>query len=552
MIHPHRAVILPVVLLVLLLLGLLVAMFAFRVNADLAATRVISYQMQTRLAAEAGIDRVRTILRESRFDVDRWFDNTEELHRVLVWGPDGDEAFWGTNEEFDDGAVAFRFSIVADDATDDETYIRFGVTDESSKLHLNRASASQLLKIVQSAAGDDPDIQAKEIVAAIIDWRDADGKVSGEATDTEGEYYRRLDHPYQIKNAPFDTVEELLLVKGVTARLLYGEDYDRNGLLTANEDDGDDSFPPDNADGLLNLGMYPYLTVLSSENNVSNEGRQRAFLFGDAEELRAELALAFPQEPSVVDFIVSATRAPTNRVEDDANTENDGGESEDDTEGSGNTENDDDGSGADSDGGGATGESRAGATGRGGRTGSGSNGGPVGQASIPSPASLLRDQLIGEVTQRSIVTMDHLPVLLDRTTTLASDRGPAVGLININTAGRLVLECIEELTSDEIDRILELRDRLSSEARATPAWLLSEEVVDLDKFELIGNKITARGQQFNIESLGYGDHIGTVTRLQVVVDLAGPVAQPVYYRDLTYLNGHYPIRKDDLEQSRGR
>ena len=41
----RRGVILPVVLLVLILLGLLGAMFAFRVNADLASTRAVADSM---------------------------------------------------------------------------------------------------------------------------------------------------------------------------------------------------------------------------------------------------------------------------------------------------------------------------------------------------------------------------------------------------------------------------------------------------------------------------------------------------------------------------
>ena len=40
--RPKRAVILPVVLFVLVLIGLLAAMFAFRVHADLAATQVMA------------------------------------------------------------------------------------------------------------------------------------------------------------------------------------------------------------------------------------------------------------------------------------------------------------------------------------------------------------------------------------------------------------------------------------------------------------------------------------------------------------------------------
>ena len=40
-----------------------------------------------------------------------------------------------------------------------------------------------------------------------------------------------LDPPYRAKNKPLDTVEELLMVKGFDGRILYGEDYNRNGYL---------------------------------------------------------------------------------------------------------------------------------------------------------------------------------------------------------------------------------------------------------------------------------------------------------------------------------
>ena len=53
-----------------------------------------------------------------------------------------------------------------------------------------------------------------------------------------------------------------------------------------------------------------------------------------------------------------------------------------------------------------------------------------------------------------------------------------------------------------------------------------------------------------IEALGFADHIGTVTRLQVLVDLVGPIAQTIYYRDLSNLGGHFTIREEDKENVR--
>lgn len=554
-----RGVILPVVLLILVLLGVLVAMFSFRVNADLASMQAVALRLQTRLAAEAGVDRVKMMLREDRFDMDRWYNNPDELHRVIVWMHDGGETVWGTNDEFEgDDNMAFRFSIVADDPTDDEDFIRFGLTDEASKINLNTAVESQLLTLVRRSVDGDPEIDPRAIVHAILDWRDPDRVTRGKAGDTEGEYYRRLPKPYKVKNGPFDTVEELLLVKGVTGRILYGEDFDRNGLLTPNEDDGDTSFPPDNEDGKLNRGIYPYLTVLSSENNVTNDNRRRVYLLGPEETLRQELALVFPDEPNVVDFIVVATRfgskqaaSGTSAETGDGRVERSGQDQPDSTasEDERAEEEVEEGETA-ATASGADGESEeAGATGAGERRGA-----PAGISPIRTPASLLREekQTGQRIRWNNPLTLEHLPALMDRTTTVPPKQRTIAGLVNINTAPRLVLRALGGLTGEQIDGILEMRDRLGSEARSTTAWLLAEEVVDLDTFERIAPFITARAQQLTIEALGYADHVGMVTRLQVVVDMVGPIAQTIYFRDLSYLGGHYPIREEDLERIRAR
>ena len=305
----RRAVILPVVLFVLLLVGLLGAMFAFRVNADLASTQAVAQRLQTRLAAEAGVEMAKILLQTERFNMDSWYHNPDELHRIVMWAYDGDTSVWGTNsEDFDEGAMVYRFSLVADDPTDDEDYVRFGLTDESSKLHLNVATEAQLLTLVSAVVEDDEEMDPQEIVDAILDWRDPDSVSRGEEEETEGEYYRNLDKPYRIKNGPFDTGEELLLVKGVTNEILYGEDFDRNGLLPPNEEDGDESFPLDNQDDELNQGLYPYLTVVSYEENVSNDRRPRIYLAGEEASVREQLSLGFEEEPEIVEFIIAATR----------------------------------------------------------------------------------------------------------------------------------------------------------------------------------------------------------------------------------------------------
>ena len=87
--------------------------------------------------------------------------------------------------------------------------------NESGKVNLNRASAPLLrmmLNGMQIADGE-KDI----IVDSIQDWRDSDSlhRVNG----AEDDYYRSLPRPYKARNGDFTSVDELLLVRGVTPRL---------------------------------------------------------------------------------------------------------------------------------------------------------------------------------------------------------------------------------------------------------------------------------------------------------------------------------------------
>ena len=67
-------------------------------------------------------------------------------------------------------------------------------------------------------------------------------------------------------------------------------------------------------------------------------------------------------------------------------------------------------------------------------------------------------------------------------------------------------------------------------------------------YDAVADLITARGLQFTVEVIGYGDHLGSRTRLQIVFELRGPVPQIVYYRDLTALGVTYPLRRAEEEQ----
>jgi len=168
----------------------------------------------------------------------------------------------------------------------------FSLVDETSKLNLNTATLEMLEMLPR---------MTPELAAAIIDWRDSDSNVT--QGGAESETYMRLQPPYNCKNAPFETVDELRLVYGATLDILYGEDTNLNGALDFNENDGSVSLPDDNRDSRLDPGIFEYVTVYTRQPtagrvNLTTGGNQlRGLLqqkFGAARatQITAKLGLA--------------------------------------------------------------------------------------------------------------------------------------------------------------------------------------------------------------------------------------------------------------------
>ena len=158
--------------------------------------------------------------------------------------PVGDSKFWFIG-------VLSATSVVTQPA--------FGLVDEASKLNLNTASSAML----QQLPGMTPDLST-----SIITWRNT-------ATDQTASTAGTITSMGPVKNAPFESVEELALLTGTDSTILYGEDASLNHALDPNEDDSDATAPPDNADGKLDSGLMEYVTVFSREPNKRADGSAR-------------------------------------------------------------------------------------------------------------------------------------------------------------------------------------------------------------------------------------------------------------------------------------
>jgi DNA uptake protein ComE-like DNA-binding protein len=142
---------------------------------------------------------------------------------------------------------------------DDERQYAFGVVDEASKLNLNRANLDMLM----SLSGMTPDL-----AGSIVDWRDADSVPSDNGA--ENEYYLLAPEPYYCKNAPFESVNELLLVRGASHELLYGVDLNRNGVV--DDAEAGHASALTGFTGQMQCGLAKYFTVFSVEPNPARRG----------------------------------------------------------------------------------------------------------------------------------------------------------------------------------------------------------------------------------------------------------------------------------------
>ena len=544
----RRGLVLIVVLVMVTLLALLAASYSFMVQSNMRAAVSNHYRFQAHMAAESGYQRAVAILRVARNDPGIWYNNPEVFKGMLIEGTDESlsdaEANLKQRNEtgwYDPNAKpAWRFNIVARNY-DDPSIVRYGITDECSKLDLNAASENQLRRLFERTIPQDTTnaIDINVLVDSLLDWREPGA--APRPNGAKDEFYGQLEPPYRCKSAPFSTVEELLLVKGFTAWVVFGEDYNRNGLLDPNENDGDASFPPDNGDGALFAGIAPYLTLWSRELNVSNDQRPRINLnMQDTQELQTLLEEQF--SPAIVSYVMEVRGGgggafnsvmnlipapPTPETEDDEQelppTPNIDDLAQDPAT-TQPTTNPDDGIDA-------------------GLEQPTTDLSQSGEASENPPANKPPEfKDLTEIPPPG--TFEDLPLILDRLTT---DPVPMfTGRINVNTAPREVLATIEELTADEIEAIVAARTALAPEERSTAAWLVRNNVLDLHKFRWILPKLATKSSVFQVESVGYADHAGVMDRINVIFEMRGPIAQVIYTRNLDELGTAYTPHGEDI------
>lgn len=243
----RRGFVLIAILIIVMLAAMIAMSLLFRMKAEETASAAGSGAEQAWAAAMSGV---------------------REAMRVAATGSDNPDVFdapdlFRERLVFDDGSDRWHFTVYS--PGDDGTALRYGLTDEAGKLNLNHATEEMLARL----PGMKPLLSH-----ALLDFIDADDAPLPEGA--EQPYYDTLAKPYAVRNGPLDTVDELLLVRGFTPALLYGEAA--NPYRSAATDDA-----PPAADFGPAPPLRPLLTVSSFEPNTGTDGAPRWNLNDPAE-----------------------------------------------------------------------------------------------------------------------------------------------------------------------------------------------------------------------------------------------------------------------------
>ena len=193
------------VLLVLAMLGVVGAEFAFSMRLEASAVRAYKDAILGTHLAEAGIQQA---IREIAADY-----ALVGFHEGVLtfFRPDGTPIPLLPRAHVALGSGEFSYTL----------------SDEEARLNLNTASPDRVDRLLHCLGIEKSNRDV--INDSLLDWRDADENHRLNGAESE-DTYLKLSVPYRSHNANLESVHELLQVKGITPAFFYGND-ERPGLL---------------------------------------------------------------------------------------------------------------------------------------------------------------------------------------------------------------------------------------------------------------------------------------------------------------------------------
>ncbi len=221
--------------------------------------------------ADAGLRQALILLREDRIkDSGELFEETiVEFEDDDVYNYDGGNEAWAEYPRLLEGVPFYE-------SGEHVGFYYVDIEDEAAKFPLNNngTTLEMVAHLIEITGVQEKD--ARMLAGAIIDWRDPDdvptdagGNTFGRDGADEMSFYnsgygnRDQGMPqFVIKNAPFDSVDELLLIPGMTPEIVYG-------TVDPEENEGRGRMRRRHRRRGEYLGLRHYVTVYSGSVNIN-------------------------------------------------------------------------------------------------------------------------------------------------------------------------------------------------------------------------------------------------------------------------------------------
>lgn len=218
------------VLLFVVLLAAIVTDFMYKIHVEAALVSASNTDHDAYLAAKSGIATAMSVLHA---------DRVANIEEAVDYGGvyDSLDEPWAQPSE----VISFNDDIV-----------NITISDEYAKINLN----ALIFESTEGAEDEDRKVLVQTVrdifmlylgleedpTDLILDWLDADDNPRD--MGAESDYYESLDPPFSCKNGPMDSIEELLLLPGITPEIYFAiptqeeeEEEERQRQRSGNQED---------------------------------------------------------------------------------------------------------------------------------------------------------------------------------------------------------------------------------------------------------------------------------------------------------------------------
>ncbi len=206
---------------VIMILAFLIGDFAFDMHLEAKITAYARQRLKAQYVARGGVEWAKSRLIIAGRSLDGENPLAEEVE-PLSYGA-------GLNRTVDIGEGAAQINIFP----------------ASTRLNVNQLTDEEWENLLDSA--DIPQDQWPKLIDCFHDWTDANDEYRLNGGESDDAFYE--DRGYKVKNAPLDTVDELLFIKGFSKAVVFGG---------VDEDSGD-----------TYKGIYNKLTTWNEKNKLS-------------------------------------------------------------------------------------------------------------------------------------------------------------------------------------------------------------------------------------------------------------------------------------------